>query len=178
MNYTSAFLKIITLLLSCFSYHASIAQDMMVLNPPKIKKFVTIYSLQSFQKAEVQLYEFTPDAIYAIPKEPNERVLFQLPATSEIYKFSVENIQKITYKKKDFNIGNALLGCVIGFATGYAVGVITGESRSNFWVSDSQTNVLLGGLFGTIGAGIGSKIGLKTTITINGNQEKYDCQDV
>ena len=82
----------------------------------------------------------------------------------------------MSYKKKAFNIGNALLGCAIGFATGYAVGVITGESRSNFWVSDSQANVLLGGLFGTVGAGIGSRIGLKTTITINGNQEKYKAE--
>jgi len=172
MTNTSAFMKILFLLLSCcFLCKESIAQFNFKTTPVNRGKTINISSIQKFRSAEVQLYELTTDAIYAIPIGSLEG--------HKIYKFPIEKIGTITYKKKKWNESGTLIGAFVGMASGYALGRAMGgysDSCFLFCLTGKQKGALLGTLLGIAGGGIGSQIGIRVRIPINGSKKKYQAE--
>lgn len=181
MKNTSAFIKTIFLLLSCcFICQTSSAQNEFKYDVSKAGKTLSISSMTPFQVVDVQLYELTPDAIYAIPKVAKWNTLLRLEEAPKIYKFPIEDIRTITYKKKKWNKKGALLGTIAGAVLGYTLGYVQGDDAScsgycflHISLSAQQKGTILGSLMGVVGGGVGSQFGLRTRININGSKKKY-----
>ncbi|WP_460541791.1 hypothetical protein [Echinicola sediminis] len=140
---------------------------------PKIREFdMWLSRTNSAPVIKGYLYELKSTSILTAEPFPQE-----VAPHYRIDEFSIEQIEKIQFRKQGKLGKYIILGTVIGTALGVKIGKMDRPDcdAANSMCTSTNTKAILGGML--LGAGVGTFIGIqKITIPLNGKGDNYNVQ--